>query len=248
MTSPIILIPCRTDASGRHHQLPMQGMGQAYLSAVIAAGGIPVLLPLGLDDLRLLRALDCADGLLLAGGEDVAAELFGEQPHPKLGKVDAERDAAEMALAKRALEMGMPLLAVCRGIQTLNVAAGGTLYQDIPSQLPDALKHHCFYPEYPRDHIAHTVEIEPGSRLAAIVGQDGTLPYRVTVNSLHHQSIKDLGAGLRIVAQAPDGIIEAAEGEGSAWVVAVQWHPEELAPTRADMSALFRAFVEAASQ
>jgi putative glutamine amidotransferase len=226
----------------------MQGMGQAYLSAIIAAGGIPALLPLGLDEPRLLRALDCADGLLLAGGEDVAAELFGEEPHPKLGKVDAARDAAEMAVARRALETGMPLLAICRGIQALNVAAGGTLYQDIPSQLPGALKHNCFYPEYPRDHIAHTVDIEPDSRLAAIVGQDGILPCEVPVNSLHHQSIKMVGSGLRVVAKAPDGIIEVVEGEGGDWVVAVQWHPEELAAARPDMAALFRAFVEAASR
>ena len=247
MTLPIILIPCRNDTSGQFHNLPMQGIGQAYLSAVIAAGGIPVLLPLGMDEACLFQALDMADGLLLAGGVDVAPALFGEEPHPKLGEVDAERDAAELALARRALEIGMPLLAICRGIQVLNVAAGGTLYQDIPSELPDILKHTCFYPAYPRNHIAHTIEIEPGSRLAAIVGQDGNLPYGVSVNSLHHQSIKDLGNGLRIVAKAPDGVVEAAEGAGDAWVVAVQWHPEELS-ARPDMSALFRAFVEAAGR
>lgn len=246
MTAPIIAIPCRHDTSGRHHHLPLQGMGQAYLSAVIAAGGIPVLVPLGLDEPRLLRALDRADGLLLAGGEDIAPSLFGEAPHPNLGTVDAERDAAEMALARRALDMGLPLLAICRGIQALNVAAGGTLYQDIPSQVPGALKHHCFYPEYPRDHIAHTVDIAPDSRLAAILGRDGVALSAVPVNSLHHQAVKALGAGLRVVAQAPDGIVEAVEGTGGAWVLAVQWHPEELVASRADMRALFRAFVEAA--
>jgi len=172
MTPPTILIPCRNDRSGRHHQLPMQGMGQAYLSAVIAAGGIPVLLPLGMDEARLFQVLDMADGLLLAGGVDLAPALFGEEPHPKLGEVDAARDAAEMGLAKRALQTGIPLLAICRGIQVLNVAAGGTLFQDIASQLPDALKHDCNYPTYPRDHIAHTIEIATGSRLAAIVGRD----------------------------------------------------------------------------
>lgn len=248
MTTPIIAIPCRHDASGRHHQLPMQGMGQAYLSAVIAAGGAPVLVPLGLDEPRLFRALDRADGLLLAGGEDIAPALFGEEPHPRLGAVDADRDAAEMALARQALEMGMPLLAICRGIQALNVAAGGTLYQDIPSQVPGALKHHCFYPEYPRDHIAHTVAIAPDSRLAAVVGQPADSLAAVPVNSLHHQSVKALGAGLRVVAQAPDGVVEAIEGTGGGWVLGVQWHPEELAASRADMRALFRAFVEAAGR
>ncbi len=254
MSAPVILIPCRNDTSGRHHHLPMQGMGQAYLSAVIAAGGVPALLPLGMDEPRLFRALARADGLLLAGGEDIAPALFGEEPHPKLGAVDAERDAAEMALARRAPEMGMPLLAICRGIQVLNVAAGGTLVQDIAAQVPGALKHDCFYPAYPRDHIAHTVAVEPGSRLAALVAQDGTvahdgiLRYQVPVNSLHHQAVKALGAGLRVVAQAPDGIVEAVEGTGDAWVLGVQWHPEELAPARADMCALFRAFVEAASR
>ncbi|MBC7259958.1 MAG: gamma-glutamyl-gamma-aminobutyrate hydrolase family protein [Chloroflexi bacterium] len=242
MTAPIIAIPCRHDTSGRHHHLPLQGMGQAYLSAVIAAGGAPVLMPLGLDEPRLFHALDRADGLLLAGGEDIAPALFGEAPHPNLGTVDAERDAAEIALARRALAMGLPLLAICRGIQALNVAAGGSLYQDIPSQVPGALKHHCFYPEYPRGHIAHTVDIAPDSRLAAILEQGDAVP----VNSLHHQAVKALGAGLRVVAQAPDGIVEAVEGTGGAWVLAVQWHPEELVASRADMRALFRAFVEAA--
>lgn len=244
MTAPIIAIPCRSDTSGRFHNLPLQGIGQAYLSAVIAAGGVPVLLPLGLDEPRLLRALDCADGLLLTGGVDIAPALFGEEPHPKLGTVDTERDTAEMALAKRALETGIPLLAICRGIQVLNVAAGGTLVQDIASQVPDALKHDCFYPAYPRDHIAHAIEIAPDSRLAAIVGQNANVP----VNSLHHQSIKAVGAGLRVAATSPDGIIEAVEGTGDAWVVGVQWHPEELVADRPDMRALFRAFVEAASR
>jgi len=244
MTPPIIAIPCRHDTSARHHQLPMQGMGQAYLSAVIAAGGAPVLLPLGLDAPRLFRALDRADGLLLAGGEDIAPSLFGEEPHPKLGAVDAERDAAEVALARRALDAGLPLFAICRGIQALNVAAGGTLYQDVPSQVPGALKHDCFYPAYPRDHIAHTVAVAPDSRLATILGRDAAVP----VNSLHHQAVKDLGAGLRVVAQAPDGMVEAVEGTGRAWVLAVQWHPEELAPSRPDMAALFHAFVEAAGR
>ncbi len=248
MTSPIIAIPCRNDTSGRFHNLPLQGMGQAYLSAVIAAGGIPVLLPLGLDEARLFCALDCADGLLLAGGVDIAPALFGEDPHPKLGQVDTERDAAEMALAKRALETGMPLLAICRGIQVLNVAAGGTLYQDIASQFPDALKHDCFYPAYPRDHIAHTVVIAPDTRLASIVGRDAIPPNSVPVNSLHHQSIKGVGQGLRTVAVAPDYIVEAVEGTDSAWVVGVQWHPEELVADRPDMRRLFRAFVEAASR
>ncbi len=247
MTAPIIAIPCRHDTSGRHYQLPMQGMGQAYLSAVMAAGGAPVLVPLGLDEPRLFRALDRADGLLLAGGEDIAPALFGEEPHPNLGTVDADRDAAEMALARRALDMGAPLLAICRGIQVLNVAAGGTLYQDIPSQVPGALKHNCFYPEYPRDHIAHTVAIAPDSRLAAVVGQAAGSLAAVPVNSLHHQSVKALGAGLRVVAQAPDGVVEAVEGTGG-WVLGVQWHPEELAASRADMGALFRAFVEAAGR
>lgn len=248
MTPPIILIPCRNDRSAKSHNLPMQGMGQAYLSAIITAGGLPLLVPVGLDEMRLFRALDEADGLLLAGGEDIAPALFGEEPHPKLGTVDAERDAAEMVLARRALEMGMSLLAICRGIQVLNVATGGTLYQDILSQVPGALKHDCFYPDYPRDHIAHTVAVASDSHLAAIVGQTVGSPAAVPVNSLHHQAVKALGAGLRAVAQAPDGIVEAVEGTGDAWVLGVQWHPEELACARADMRALFRAFVEAAGR
>jgi putative glutamine amidotransferase len=183
------------------------------------------------------------DGLLLPGGVDVAPALYGEDPHPKLGKVEGPLDEAELVLARWALADGLPLLGVCRGIQTLNVAAGGTLYQDLPSQYPGALRHSCSPPDYPRQHRAHAVHVEPGSRLATILNAHETM-----VNSRHHQAVKDLAPGFVVSARAPDGVIEGIEGEDERFAVGIQWHPESLAADDPQMLALFQALVRAARQ
>jgi putative glutamine amidotransferase len=134
----------------------------------------------------------------------------------------------------------MPVLGICRGIQTLNVAAGGSLWQDIAAQVPNALRH-PWYPDYPRDRLSHSVKLEKDSLLAEILGA-----HKVDVNSLHHQAVKDAGSGLRVTAHAPDGVIEAIEGHGEEWVVGVQWHPECLLDNVLSMRRLFQAFVTAA--
>lgn len=231
---------------------PRLGQNRSYLRALTRAGATPLLIP-HLDDPDLLRAAyQRVDALLLPGGVDVAPEEYGQRRHEKCGTVDPERDGTELALARWCLDDGKPLLAICRGIQVLNVALGGSLYQDIEVQVPGAIRHD-WYPGHPRDLLAHTVQIPPGTRLAAIVRAEPPLPavpggaIELEVNSLHHQAIRDLAPGLTVGALAPDGIVEAVEVEGHPFALSVQWHPEELAPADARAQALFDALVQAVS-
>jgi putative glutamine amidotransferase len=193
-----------------------------------------------LTDKALLRAMyERVDGLLLPGGEDIDPARYGEPQHDGCGAITPERDEMELALAEWAVNEGKPLLAICRGIQVLNVALGGSLYQDIQAQAPGAINH-TWYPDYPRDRLSHQVEITPQTELAGIVGAS-SLP----VNSLHHQAIKDLAPGLTATAWAPDQIVEAVEVDGHPFVLGVQWHPEELAPNDEGAQGLFDALVTA---
>jgi putative glutamine amidotransferase len=207
------------------------------------AGGAPALIPLDLSRDAWRSLYRRVDGLLLPGGVDVAPARYGEEPHPKLGKVNRPLDEAELVLARWAMDDGLPLLGVCRGIQVLNVAAGGTLYQDLPSQFPGALRHACSPPDYPRTHRAHTIQVEPGSRLAGILGA-----HQTAVNSRHHQAVKDLAPGLVVTARAPDGVIEGVESLDGQFAVGVQWHPESLAADDPQMLAIFQALVRAAAE
>jgi len=236
---PLIGIPGRSDQSSRSGS-PVFAQNQTYVEAVTTAGGAPVLIPLNLNE-RALRAIyERLDGLLLAGGEDVHPKHYGEAVHEKCGQSDEARDAVELTLAGWALAEGLPILAICRGIQVLNVAAGGTLYQDIASQSPGSLKHDC-WPDYARNYLAHQVTVNGDSRLAAIMGQS-----RVGVNSTHHQAVKDLAPGFTVVAQATDGLIESIEGHDHPFALGVQWHPEELVEDAPPMRRLFEEFVSAA--
>jgi len=216
----------------------LAGLRQTYIQAVVDAGGLPVLIPPGPQDV-LYATFARLDGLLLPGGWDVAPAEYGELPHPKLGKIEPERDALELALCRRALAEGKPMLGICRGIQVMNVAAGGTLYQDIPSQYATTICH-ATDQNMPRGHIVHDVLVEPSSRLAALVG-DGALP----VNSWHHQAIKVLGQGLVISARADDGIIEGVEAPEHPFAVAVQFHPEDLYEIDDRVRRLFAGFIAA---
>lgn len=214
--------------------------GQRYIDAIGSAGGAPILIPLGLNRNTLRSVYERLDGLLLPGGEDVASEEYGENPHPMLGKVSPERDELELVVATWALEDGIPVLGICRGIQLLAVAAGGTLYQDVPAQLPEARVHSVT--EFGRDHLCHEVIIEPGTVLAKAV----RAPV-VQVNSFHHQAVKAVPAGFRVSAHSSDGIIEGIESETLPFVVGVQCHPEEIWNcTAPQFAGLFTAFVDAA--
>lgn len=220
---------------------PRLAQNLSYLRALVRAGAAPMLIP-HLTDLSLLWVLyECCDGLLLPGGPDIHPACYGEPVHEKCRRISPERDETELALAHRAMDEGKPLLAICRGIQVLNVTLGGNLYQDLEAQLPDA-ERHDWHSNHPRDYLAHILTLSAGSRLAEIVGTT-TLP----VNSLHHQALKDIASGLNVVARAPDGVVEAVEAPAHPFALAVQWHPEELADEDARAQRLFDALVEAAT-
>ena len=196
------------------------GVNAAYVRAVLRAGAVPLILPPLIGVAHTAELLGALDGLLLSGGEDVDPAHYGQAPHPDLGAVDPLRDAFELTLFREAFARQMPVLAICRGIQLVNVALGGTLWQDIPSERPGAMPH---AQGTGRDDRTHPVELTPGSRLAAAIGAT-----RCDVNSFHHQSIRDLAPGLLVTARSPDGEIEGVESaEPDGWLLAVQWHPEE---------------------
>jgi putative glutamine amidotransferase len=236
MARPLIGITCGTRSVGERPAEYRQN--QAYVRAVDAAGGAPLLIP-PVGNVQSARTLfDHLDGLILPGGTDVQPSAYGAEPHEKLGTVDPALDETEIALAHWALETDKPLLGICRGQQTLNVAAGGTLCQDIPSELPDALAHRV----EPRTALAHSISATPGSRLAQIFG---TTSFKV--NSLHHQAVDRVASGFEVTALAPDGIIEGLEHPGRRFALSVQFHPEELASFHEPSRRLFAAFVKAAA-
>jgi putative glutamine amidotransferase len=212
------------------------GVNAAYVQAVLAAGGLPVILTPLLGPSLAGRALDGVDGLILTGGEDLDPAWYGAEPSPLLSPPSRERDLFELALFAVARQRGLPILGICRGIQLINVGLGGTLFQDLPSERPGAVNHR---PDGARDLRSHRVRLDPGSRAAEALG--GTT---VTVNSSHHQAINDLAAGLRPTGWTDDQLIEAVESTGDTpWLLAVQWHPEEmhrdrLAPERGLFAAL----------
>ncbi len=218
----------------------MYSVGETYARALHRVGATPVILP------PIMQAQDCEllllrlDGLLLSGGEDVSPGYYGEAPAAWMGGVDAERDTAEMLLVQAALGQNKPLFAICRGHQVLNVALGGTLYQDIAAQLPNTLDH-AYVPARPMEQLVHSVTLASDSRLAAILGG-----VEFKVNSAHHQSLREPGAGMRIVAHAPDGVVEATELPDYPFCLSVQWHPEAMVKTDDAMLPLFAAFVAAA--
>lgn len=214
----------------------------AYLKAIQAAGGVPVPMPPQLDATARAEILKRVHGVLLTGGGDVDPVRFGEAPHPTTALVSAARDSLEIDLTNWAVDTRVPLLAVCRGLQVLNVALGGSLYQDIPSEPGSPIDHS--QPGKARHIPVHRVKVRDGSRLAEILGT-----VEVDVNSFHHQAIKRLGQRLADVAWAPDSIIEGIElVDGGQFVVGVQWHPEELAENDRAAFNLFAALVKRARE
>ena len=219
-------------------------MNQRYYHAVASAGGAPVLVPL-LDDLETLRAIyERMDGILIPGGVDVDPAAFGESPHERLGRTDPARDRVEIQLVKWAVEDDKPVLGLCRGLQVINVALGGTLYQDLEAEYPNGIKHD-YFPTYgySRDHLAHDVAVEAGSRM-----RHALVSSAVPVNSMHHQGIKALARTLSASAVAPDGLIEAVESTSDSYIVGVQWHPEVFELCEPSSGVLFTDFVQAASR
>lgn len=213
----------------------------SYPAAIIAAGGTPVLLNITRDPELIAQYADMVDGVLFSGGDDVDPTAYGEAQAWNCGDISPMRDAFEMQLLQTLLARHpkKPILGICRGAQVLNVAMGGTLYQDLHSQLPDCIRHQQ---KQISVYASHGVEIAPDSRLHAIYGTD-----EVMVNSFHHQAVKEVGAGLTVSARAADGVIEALEKPDHPYFVAVQWHPERLVEREfhPEHKALFKTFVDA---
>jgi putative glutamine amidotransferase len=239
MSVPIIGITSGRETEGgpiRHVSVP-----EAYIQAVIRAGGLPVIITPGLPEKDFEELRSHLNGLLLTGGGDIDPARFAGKAHARVYDVDLARDNLEINLTQIAVRSKWPFLAICRGIQVLNVALGGSLYTDITDQVPNALRHD-YYPEFPRGYSAHLVTVAPESRLAGILGMT-TFP----TNSLHHQGLDKIAPGLCPVAFAPDNLVEAVELiDSHPFGFGVQWHPEWL-PDSAPMQALFQAFVQAAA-
>ncbi len=237
MIRPLIGLACATASGGEGRPLTYR-INQAYARAVAFAGGVPVLIP-SLGASEGLRALfDTLDAVLFPGGADIQPSLYGEEPHPTVDAPDPSLDETELALARWALDEAKPILGICRGQQLLNVAGGGTLVQDIPSELPGALKHRV----EPRSALAHHISVEPDSRLAELLGAT-----ELEVNSLHHQAVEDVAPGFIVTARAPDGVIEGLERLDHPFAVSVQFHPEELIPGHEASERLLRQFVAEAA-
>jgi putative glutamine amidotransferase len=231
---PLVLVTATTEVI---RNVSRVRVNEAYTDSLAAAGVLPVVLPPLEPDLAI-RALDGVAGLVLTGGEDLDPVHYGVNPHPAAGAPHGARDAYELALAREARDRGIPTLAICRGAQVVNVAFGGTLIQDIQSERPGTLDHN---PEGARRQRVHDVRIEADSLLARAVGT-----IAIGTNSSHHQSVDRVAPALRVTARTSDGIVEGLEPEVAGWwMVAVQWHPEELTATPEDWDRrLFAAFAE----
>jgi putative glutamine amidotransferase len=237
---PLIGIPAAGLEPSPAPPAPYYQFGGYYSTALAASGGLPVIIPLGLPTEALRALFERLDGILFAGGVDVAPAEYGETPHPALGKVDAARDATELTLARWAAAADLPTLGICRGIQLINVAAGGSLFQDLAAQVPAAGRHTHKVAETPWERPTHRVRVQEGSRLAQIAGAG-----ELMVNSFHHQAVKGTAAGFAAVAWADDGVIEGIEDANRRFAVGVQWHPEGMFQTDAAARRLFAVFVAA---
>jgi putative glutamine amidotransferase len=216
-----------------------QRVAEASVESLSLAGACPLLIPLGLSDAQLEEITARLDGILFSGGGDVQPQCYGSQAHPLVQNVDEDRDRLEIFLVNLAMRERIPFFGICRGLQVINVALGGSLYEDLVEQRPETQRHD-YDVAYPRDYLAHPVSIQPESRLEGIIG----LP-AVEVNSLHHQGIRSLAPSLTASAWAPDGLVEAVELLDHPFGLAVQWHPECLRERKL-MRRLFRTFTVAA--
>ena len=236
---PLIGIPCQADyreGSGR----PIYCNNRSYVHAIEHAGGVPVLIPMVNDLGTLHTLLERLDGILFSGGTDIQPVHYGEDPHPLLGNVDQQLDELELTMARWALTENRPTLGVCRGMQLVNVALGGTLYQDVDALASPTIKHSTR--ELPRNTLIHSIHIEEGSKMEEIFGTR-----EIRVNSLHHQAVKEPGRGVRISGRAEDGIAELLEVPEKHFVAAAQGHPEEIYMLEPVWANLFSAFVESCS-
>lgn len=228
----------------RDPYLEVFGLSIRYKEALMAAGAIPVAIPSGLDQDGLVAVLERVDGILLPGGGDIHPRRYnGQHIHATVAGIDEERDETEIFVAREAVTRGLPLLAICRGHQLLNVVLGGTLWQDVVDEMPQAMVHDYHRPGLGYDALVHTVDLKPGSQLAHLLGRQ-----HCQVNSLHHQGVRDLAPVLAATAVAPDGLVEGVEVIGHPFAIGVQWHPEQIVKNAPAMLALFQGLTAAAGQ
>lgn len=225
---PVIGITCSWDNESQRHFL-----GSLYAEAVRAAGGVPVLLANYEKEEEFIKLLGMIDGLLLTGGKDVDPFYFGEETLPACGEITPMRDAFEIKLTRMAIKGQIPVLGICRGTQVLNIAAGGTIYQDLNTQLPGCLKH---FQQAPGWAATHRIEIEKGSVLESILQVS-----EIRVNSYHHQAVRNLAPGFKISAKSSDGVVEAIEGAPDLFILGLQCHPEEMWEKDSRLLKLFQA-------
>ena len=240
---PIIGVPCREDISAVHKGQILTAQNTTYLDAIVAAGAIPLLIPLKLQNDQLEAIFRQVDGLIFTGGGDIDPACYNETVQAdNLDEIQTNRDRVEIALMQMAITKQKPFFGICRGMQIMNVAAGGTLLQDISQQKPDALRHDFFRQpnnqNYKRDYLAHTVAFSNDSRIATILHTN-----TIQVNSLHHQGVKTLAPTLQAVAYSEDGLVEAVEILDHPFALGVQWHPEELVDNQESARELFASFV-----
>jgi putative glutamine amidotransferase len=213
----------------------------SYTEAISAAGGIPLLIPMGLSERDLVVLIERLDGIVLPGGGDVDPITYDGHANGTVWGIDRERDRTELFIARTAVAGHKPILAICRGLQVLNVALGGTLWEDISSMIAGAMEHDL--PDHmPRNHLSHTISLEAESHLYRLIGGDSNW-----VNSIHHQAIRDIALDLHVTASAPDGVIEAAEIREHPFAIGVQWHPENLIHDDEAMLSLFRGLVHSST-
>jgi putative glutamine amidotransferase len=238
MAQPLIGLTTRTIApDGPRSVTRSQGVGESYVDAVRWAGGVAVAVPSNLGPAGVLAIAERLDGIVLTGGNDVDPVHFGEEPLPGLGVIEPVRDEAEIALCRYALSNDLPLLAICRGLQVLNVAFGGKVIQDLGGAGSGYLNHDLqTWSEGP----GHSVDIVPDTKLAEIVKAT-----KLRVNSFHHQAVGDVGPELVVSARAPDGIVEGLEHPAARFLLGVEWHPERAYLHAPDAGALVTAFVDA---
>ncbi len=237
MTKPIIGITCHTVPG----TLERSSVVQAYVDAIQHTGGAPLLIPIGLDPDGMRAIYSALDGLLLPGGIDVSPDRYHQERHAMLGEVDPMRDELEITLAAWAVEDDLPVLGICRGIQVLAVAAGGSLFQDLPSERTSEVAHEVR--EFGRDFLSHRIDVECNSRLGRALGCASS-----QVNSFHHQAVRDVPPGFVVTALSEDGVIEGIEATDRQFIVGVQCHPEAMWNTTApEYLGLFAAFVDAAA-
>jgi putative glutamine amidotransferase len=243
MTKPLIIV-----TAGKQNQATQRGEVQAitsgcnldYIHSVVRAGGAPVIVPRMADEDAVRAIVQAADGVVLTGGGDIVSLTYGEEPHYMSKYQDPVRDEMEFAVTRWALERSLPILGICRGLQVLNVAFGGTLIQDIPSQVPGAVKH---YSQGIDPVLMHTIDIEEDSLLARVLQTTS-----LAVNSWHHQAPKDIGKGLRINCRARDGVVEGLESADGRPILAVQFHPEECTATYPPFQSFFNWLVHEAAR